>query len=92
MANYLIAHGWAFRILANGIMESTRVELEGDQISVDEKGWTYRVPETMDLSGADCEHIRNQLSLNAQMFQEGRVRIYQQGNRKAVLPDVERVM
>ena len=60
--NVVIAHGYAHRLLNNGIVESTPVrevrDQEGNSIWAFRGPWQAKLPSQMDLSGGDAELIR----------------------------------
>jgi hypothetical protein len=64
--NIIIAHGYAHRLLRNGLVQSAPVQGfpevgKRQGINVHESEWETRAPEQMDITGGDAEAIRIQL-------------------------------
>ena len=67
--NILIAHGHAFRLMRNNIIESTPVKVSGSSTVIDDSQWQQRAARELDLTGADESEIKTQLTrLNAIFF------------------------
>jgi hypothetical protein len=61
-----IVHGFAHRILNNGLMQSAPVISEGDEIVIGE--FDFHAAEEMQLGGGDEELIRSTLERFASVF------------------------
>jgi hypothetical protein len=73
---FIVAHGYAHRLLNNGIVESTKVrevrDQEGQTIYAFRDPWQAKLPSQMDLSGGDFELIRLTLDrFRAIFFDDG---------------------
>ncbi len=66
MQNLLICHGYAHRLLKNGLIESTPVKKQASTTVIDDSDWKIRQHREMDMSGGDISEVKMQLTrLNA---------------------------
>lgn len=88
--NIIIAHGYAHRMLNNGLVESTpvvTVPSDAGPIFTLRPDWKLRSPQQMDLGGGDMELVRLSLDQFRHIFFDEKPRLpYSEKDVKAV-PD-----
>ena len=75
VANYIIVHGWAHRLMPNNSIQSTKAVATKEEVRIDYLEWQERGHDSMDLTGADEAEIRSQLQRLNTIFFDNSVRV-----------------
>lgn len=75
MNNIIITHGWAFRLLSNGIIESAPVKITLMKVEIDNSLWQVRGGSSIDMTGADLSEIQSQLQRLNAIFYDNKARV-----------------